>query len=354
MRSSGKELEMKKWIAALFAVMLVWNIWLTARLLDNKAQPEETGSDIIDSRVTNYTTELTETVSRWRGSVVSIVSGNSWLSGVIFAADNERALIFTIADEGLAANACTVIFDSGSQAEAEVLGMDAGTGLLLLSVPVSFEVTPFTAGNSTLLKQGEYIIAMSGRRPSAGTGSVSFGVVSEPGQRRVSVLSSWNANIIETDASASQDCYGGPLMNIGGELVGMLTSRPVGAIDRMSYAISVNEMKLVYSEIMENGSVVRGSLGLSGRSVSDMRNYEKNTLGIPLDIVSGVLVEMVYSDSAADDAVKTGDILTAIGEEPVTDLDSLRKILYAHAPGDETEVKLIRDGEEVTERVTLQ
>ena len=317
------------------------------------APPESGGTGVIDTKITNYTTDLTDTVARWRSSVVTVASGSSFASGMIFAAEENNVYIFTVA-EAAAESGYTVIFDSGASREAETVGSDPETGLLLLRVQPEFDVTPFKTGDSSLLKQGEYIIAMGGRRPTTGTGPVSFGVVSEPGQRKLSVMNTWSANVIETDASVTADSYGGPLMNLGGELTGMLIARPSGAQERMGYAVSVNEMKLVYTELLESGQVVRGSIGAVGRSAGELRTYEKNTLGIPLDTVSGVLITSVSSDSAAEGHLKPGDVIRTLGGEEVEDLDAMRAVLYSRAPEDTLEVTLIRDGEEITESLVLR
>ena len=125
---------------------------------------------------------------------------------------------------------------------------------------------------------------------------VSFGIVSEPGQRRLSSASLWPASVIETDAQIVQDCIGGPLLDEGGAVIGMLVS--YNSAERTGLAVSVDEIRLAVEELKTEGQVSRGSLGIVSRSVADLRSYEKSTRGLQLDAINGVLVTAAMEDSA--------------------------------------------------------
>ena len=146
---------------------------------------------------------------------------------------------------------------------------------------------------------------------------------------------------------------GGPLLNIGGQLIGMLVSRTSGG-DRMASALGVNEMKILFDEFVTDGKATRGSLALTARSVANMRAYEKSERNIKLDVTSGVLVTYIAENSPAEEILKTGDILTEMNGEEITDEDGLRQLLYTHVPGEEVTLSIIRNSQTVEVSVILQ
>ena len=318
--------------------------------------PKNDGGDVTEHTVTDYTTDLSEMADEIRSAIVTVSSrGNGvthTVSGVIYAQTEDGVMIFTSEQALAEASEIEVIFDSGTAVQAELVGSDSDCGCALLKVSPDFAVTVFRSGNSDLLAQGEYIVAMGGRIPAVGSASISFGIVSEPGQRKLSSSSSWAASIIETDAAVTSDMLGGALMNIGGELTGMLVAKAPVNSDRMSYALSVNEMKNIYSELMAEGTVVRGSLNITGRSLSSMRSYEKNERNIPLSQTTGVLITHV--EDLSEEGLKEGDIIISVAGAAVADESALRTLMYTYSPGDTVSMTVIRDGESVEESIQLQ
>lgn len=343
------------------AVILVWNIWLTSRLLEtNEEVPAEPVADepvVIESRITDFTTEITETVSRCQSRIVTVTSaggGNEHTaSGVIYAKDADNVYIFTVS--GILDNSeeTVVTFDNGVSVSADIVGIDHASGVGLLRTVPSFETTTLVISDSELLGQGENIIAMGGRRPETSSSMISIGVVSRPGERRVSSGSFWLTNIIESDAVINRENYGGPLLNVGGELVGILIERPYNGEERMAYAVTTSELKYIYTELLSAGEVTKGSLGTTVRNISEMRAYEKSAHNISLDRVSGVLVTNVLTDSPADGLILPGDVLTAMDGARVTDKTELRRKLYDHVPEDEVVLTIIREGQEIQVSVVL-
>lgn len=324
-------------------------------LLFSRTQNNDS-KDIAEHTVTDYTTDLSEMADRTRSAIVTVSSrGNNvthTVSGVIIAQTEDGVMIFTSEQALAEASEIEVIFDSGTAVQAELVGTDSECGCALLRVNPDFAVTVFRSGNSDLLAQGEYIIAMGGRIPSVGSASISFGIVSEPGQRKLSSSSTWAASIIETDAAVTTDMLGGALMNIGGELTGMLVAKAPVNSDRMSYALSVNEMKNIYNELMAEGKVVRGSLNIVGRSLSSMRSYEKNERNIPLSQTTGVLI--THMEGNQEEGLREGDIIVSVAGTAVADESALRSLLYTYSPGETVSLTVIRNGESVEESVQLQ
>ncbi len=329
----------------------------------NSRNNEPKGSDpssqeVEESTLTDITTDLTEAIDNTRSSVVTVMSviADSQLvsSGVIYAKEGNAVYIAT-SDNLLQQYAhVTVRFDSSAEAEAEIVGVDNVTGIGILKVTPDFDVTPLKQGDSSLLEPGEYVIAMGGRRLSSGSSMVSFGIVSEPGRRRISMSNLWSSSILETDAHVSSDNLGGALLDLSGRLVGILINRPLGGQEKMGYALAMNEAKIVCQQLIEKGTVTRGSLGITGRNVKDLLPYERASRGIPLDMLDGVLVLSTESSTEYENQLLEGDVIRTINGETVTDTQDLLNRLYMHEPQEELIITVLRGSAEVTVQAVLQ
>ncbi|NCB33546.1 MAG: serine protease, partial [Erysipelotrichia bacterium] len=212
--------------------------------------------------------------------------------------------------------------------------------------------------DSDIVQPGEYVIAIGGRRIDAGFGTVSFGVVSDSGylQRAAEEdVPDWIVSVMECDVSVNQTNSGAPIVNLSGEAVGILSTNLTAsaASSGMAYAVSGNEVKLAAEQLRLSGTVTRGYLGVFGRNISGMENYQKNALNIMLDQMDGVYVQNIVSGSPASGELAEGDIITAVDEQPVTDSASLLKLLYRHASGDLVTIAVIRSGVQQSINVSL-
>ena len=349
---------------------MAWNIFLSVKLYDstvNVPEPfqEEGGINFINNTVNGYTTDITETAAAARKGLVTAacyVDGERVrvLSGFIYANSGGNCDILTnarIMEDGAK---LTVRFDNGIELEAELVGADSRSDLALLRTHPEFPAEPLKLGDSDILRQGEYVIAVGGRRVETMLSTVAFGVVSTPGM----VLrtgdennSAWLLSVVESDISLNQTNTGAPILNLSGEVVALLSqtlSSFTGAAG-MACGISVNEMKRIAGELSEDGWVSRGYLGISGMNVEDMEVYLKSALNINLEQVSGIYIHYVAPGSPAETAgVMSGDILTGIDDIPVNNNAQLMDYLYQGSPGNSAVLNLVRGGGEVTLSVVLE
>ena len=331
---------------------------------DHKETPvTNEDSTVTENEITDYTTDLAKMISSASAGVVTVQSSSPtvsdrFYSGIIFAREEGTVYVFTSSAIPTDENELSIIFDSSYKVPAEVVGSDSGTGLLLLKCSPPFDTAVLPAGNSSLLDQGEYIVAIGGRRPQTSASPVSFGIVSTPGQRQLSASEVWPASVIETDAAVSTEFYGGPLLNIGGEFVGMIIPRPLSGQEKMGYAITVNEMRLVYRELVSEGEVSRGNLLVVMRNIEDMKTYEKSAHGIQLDQITGVIVTANIESSSEEDEkevlFRENDIVTHINKNVIRNEDDLREKLYEYQSGDTVEISVIRDGKVSQLNVVLE
>ena len=316
------------------------------------------GPAINEHTVNGFTTDVTEVINNTQGSVVTIVAkaeeSERRSSGIIYG--NEENAIYILTGSDILENADTVAvrFDSGIELAADVVGRDktAKVGLLRLEPP--FDTLAIKLGDSGLISQGEYVIAMGGRRTDTESAMVTFGVAGTPGERQLNSSSTWTCDVIESDVIVTSNDIGGPLLNISGELLGMIVSTPMGGSASMGYAISVNELRLIYAQLKEGHDVQRGALGTTVRSINTLRAYQKSARNIRLDMTTGVLITNILAESAASEGLQNGDVLDTMDGETIRDAFDLRTRLYAHKAGDTVVFGIIREGAASTVSVVLK
>ena len=154
------------------------------------------------------------------------------------------------------------ILSSGKRYEATVVGTDPDTDLAVIKIETDEILTLARLGDSSLLKVGQFAIAMGS--PRGFEGSLSFGHISALGRNNLWGLQAQGIrfqNLIQTDAAINLGNSGGPLCNIDGEVVGINIAIIWGA-NSIGFAIPVNEVKNIVPDLIADGKVTRGFLGV--------------------------------------------------------------------------------------------
>ncbi|MEU2058888.1 trypsin-like peptidase domain-containing protein [Streptomyces sp. NPDC013455] len=214
---------------------------------------------------------------------------------------------------------------------------------------------PAVLGDSEKVEVGQIVLAMGS--PLGLSSSVTQGIVSATG-RTVSEgdegggTGATIANMVQTSAAINPGNSGGALVDLDGRVIGIPTlaaadpSLGGSTAPGIGFAIPVSMVRTVADQIVREGKVVdsgRAALEITARTVVDDR-YQ------PI----GVAVVTVRRGGAADRAgLRAGDIVTAVGDRPITTITSLSEALAASEPGRRTSVTYLRDGVEKTVEVTL-
>lgn len=300
-------------------------------------------------QVKNYLTDVTSAVSENCSSLVEVTGifedRNNTASGITYAQADGITYIFTPYNTVHGSSSIAVTFDSGKKLEGEMVGEDFTSGLALISCKTSFSAHIMTLGDSDAINDGEYVISLGARNQNHSDGQTGFGIVSSTGMFRTSILSRLYTDMIETDINVNEGNNGGVLCNIHGDLLGILVNTPFEGDEGLGYAVSVNEMKLIYEQLRYKGSVTRANPGIVYREVSRMRSYEKNEMDIPLYEDTGIYVSYVWDEGASQHALQAGDIILSADGQDITSSDTFRKIVYSHNPGDTIELTYLREGE---------
>ncbi len=240
-------------------------------------------------------------------------------------------------------DAIKVTLSNGKEYDAELVGRDdaqsevGGSDLAVIKIDAkALPVLPF--GDSDALEVGEWVIAIG--TPLNYSQSVTRGIVSAKGRTGFTAY----GQFIQTDAPINQGNSGGALINIRGELVGINTLIATNSILRgnigIGFSIPSNLAQQILPQLIENGKVERGWLGIWMEIVSDELAEKLN-----LDMPRGVLVEVVGPKSPAQKAgIQRGDVIVTFDGQQVQDSDHLRHIVGATKIGKSVEVTVIRKG----------
>ena len=231
---------------------------------------------------------------------------------------------------------------------ARVLGTDPATDIALLKVNAKGKLRPIPLGDSEKLRVGDWVMAIG--NPMNFESTVTVGVVSAKERRGLSEdpNSASLQNFIQTDAAINFGNSGGPLINVGGQVVGIATM-VVRPAQNIGFAVPINMAKAILPQLEERGKVTRGLLGVTARNVDqDIQQ------AFHLPSLEGAFVESVNPDlPAARAGIKPGDTIVKVDETPVRSTRDLIDYVSSKAPGQKVRVTLLRDSRTVTATVTL-
>jgi serine protease Do len=224
------------------------------------------------------------------------------------------------------------LFDGGEYA-AELLGTDPETDLAVLKINPKKRLQPVRFGNSDRLRVGDWVMAVG--NPYNYDHTVTVGIVSAKGRK---IDNNPFENYIQTDAAINFGSSGGPLFNTVGEVVAIntaLSTRGRG----IGFAIPINLVKEIVSQIEERGKVVRGFLGLRPEPVTP--DHMKVLL---LPSTQGILVTAVDPGTAAEKSgIRRYDVITEVSGVPIVDKDDFFRRIAQVKPGTTVKLRGIRD-----------
>ncbi|MHB9031094.1 MAG: trypsin-like peptidase domain-containing protein, partial [Candidatus Latescibacterota bacterium] len=242
-------------------------------------------------------------------------------------------------------NAGRIRVSSSGQREfdAEVVGADPGADLAVLRLKGNYQdLVPVVFGNSDSVRIGDVVLAIGS--PFSLNRSVSMGIVSGKGRANFGVVE--YENFIQTDAAINPGNSGGALVNIRGELIGINTAilSGSGGSQGVGFAIPSNMVLEVVDQILRNGRVIRGSLGV------DVQAIDQNMLeAFTLSGESGVIVTDVIKGSPGEKTgLKPEDVILQVGEEQVETPNKFRTVVSFLKPGQQVRLTILRKGKEIT------
>ena len=247
--------------------------------------------------------------------------------------------------------------EDGESQQAEVVGSDPSSDLALLHVDDAQGATPLPLGDSSKVQVGDPVVAIG--NPFGLDRTVTSGIVSAL-QRQIQAPNGFSiSDVIQTDAAINPGNSGGPLLDSSGGVIGINSqiASQSGGNEGVGFAVPIATAADVVSQILEDGSVQRAYLGITG---GDITSEIAQALNLPVE--RGVLVERVFSGGPADAAgIKGatgqgtvagesfpvgGDIITRVNGKEVTGMEEVISAVDDHDPGDELTLTVLSDGSE--------
>jgi serine protease DegS len=263
-------------------------------------------------------------------------------SGVILSRDG---LLLTNRHVVNGADEIKVVLPDGKDLDVEVVGFDPETDLAVLKADAD-DLPAIPIGQPEELRVGDVVLAIG--NPFGIGQTVTMGIVSATGRSRLGISSI--ENFIQTDASINPGNSGGALINARGELVGINTAMAShsGGSEGVGFAIPADLATRVMEEVAAQGRVVRGWIGVAGRSVTPQL---ADSFGLRAH--SGVLVSSAREDSPAQRAdLRPGDVITSVDDQSVTSAHELLEAIASAGPGSNIRLEVWRGSERIQTRTT--
>ena len=294
---------------------------------------EMSAADVYEANV-NSTVGITTSITTnyWGYQSSGAASG----SGFIYSADGYVLTNYHVVEDS---TAVTVTMFDGTAYKAEIVGYDADNDVAVLKIDAE-GLKPVTLGSSDSLRVGDDVLAI-GNPLGELTFSLTKGCVSAL-NHEVTLSSGTTMDLIQTDAAINSGNSGGALFNMYGEVVGITNAKysssnrsSAASVDNIGFAIPIDSVKRIISEIIEYGHAVKPYIGVSIYTVTaEMQDY-----GLPL----GAVVNAVSEGSPAEAAgLRKNDIITAINGESVSNSSELKRIISRSTPGDELVLSVYR------------
>ena len=275
--------------------------------------------------------------------------GESLGSGVII--DNEGYIITNNhVIEG--ADKIRVILYNKNEYEATIIGVDPLSDLAIIQIEADEALSTVKMGDSDKLSVGEWVIAIGSPFGLHLNHTVTAGIVSATG--RSSVMSKLTyEDFIQHDAAINPGNSGGALLNLDGELIGINTAIATDGYSRsnagVGFAIPINQARRVVEDLLEDGTVSRGWLGVQIQNIS-----EEISKALDLDSKKGALIVSIVPNSpAAESGLMEEDVIIKVDNKEIeNDKDLIREVSSKH-PEDYTTFTVIRGDEKLRISVVL-
>lgn len=245
-----------------------------------------------------------------------------------------------------AADEIEVALADGRTASAKVIGTDPETDLAVVKIDLP-NLSAITFGRADEIQVGDVVLAIG--NPFGVGQTVTMGIISALGRSHLGINT--YENFIQTDAAINPGNSGGALVDSNGNLIGInsaIFSRTGGSLG-IGFAIPVSLAKQIMEQIIQNGSVIRGWIGVE---VQDITPELAESFKLPSS--SGTMIAGVLRGGPADKAgVRPGDILQAVNGKPVKDSAAMLNQISALQPGKMATLNIRRNRTDMVLQVSV-
>jgi serine protease Do len=258
-------------------------------------------------------------------------------SGFFIAADGYIVTNNHVVDH---ASEVEVVTDGGDTLKAKVIGTDQQSDLAMIKVD-SDKAFPFVTLAKEKPQVGEWVVAMG--NPFGLGGTVTAGIISAEGR---DIGEGPYDDFLQIDAPINRGNSGGPTFNLKGEVIGVNTAiySPSGGSVGIAFDIPASTVETLIPQLQNYGHVTRGWLGVQ---IQPVTKEIADSLG--MKNAEGALITVIQPNSPASEAgLRSGDVITAVGNDSVRDARALARKIAGSGPGTEVSLAILRDGQPQT------
>ena len=306
-----------------------------------KMQPAEVYASTVNSTVSiNCSSQSTNIFGQ---TTQSASSG----SGFIISQDGYIVTNYHVIN---GASSVKVTLYNGDTYDATVIGGDSDYDVAVLKINAA-GLTPVTLGNSADVNVGDSVLAI-GNPLGELTFSMSGGYVSSC--NRAINVDGTPFNMIQVDCSINPGNSGGPLMNLYGEVVGIVSAKystySSTTVEGLGFAIPISDVRSIITDIMENGAVTdKAYMAITAGTMNEQMAAQFN-----IDVTEGVFVYSVVEGGAGDKAgLRLGDVITKMGDKTLTSRQDLSAAMKGYRAGDTVTLTVHRGGQYIEVELTF-
>ena len=323
-------------------------------------ESNRTASEVVVQKVDGKT--LMDPAEVYAATVNSVVSINTSVSTNIFGQRVETASSgsgFVITADGYivtnyhvveGASSISVDMYNGDTYQAALVGGDPDYDLAVLKIEAA-DLPAVTLGDSTKVNVGDTVLAI-GNPLGELTFSQSRGSVSSA--NRAINVDGTPFNMIQVDASINPGNSGGPLMNLYGEVIGIVSAKYSSyadtVVEGLGFAIPISDVQAIITDIIENGAVT----GKPYLAITAGTMTEEMAVQYQIDITEGVFVYSAEKGGAGANAgLRLGDVITKVDDKDIKSMDDLSAAKKGHKAGDTVTITYYREGTYHTTELTF-
>lgn len=330
---------------------------------ENKVSKYNSCSNCMSGTMVVENGGIIETVNKVYDAVVMIRSYKDqselrFGSGFVYKTDDKYGYILTnqhVVDEG---NSFLITTASNEEVEAKLLGEDRYLDVAVLRIPKDKVIASVKTGSSDKIQLGETIVVIGTSINEDYFNTVTGGYISGLNRKvtaSVKSVNDWVQDVIQVDAPINHGNSGGPLVNINGEVIGIVTLKTVSeGVEGVGFAIKIDDVMKHINELEKGKISERPYIGITYVNTTESAMLSKYNLKLSKPMKTGVVILEITGGSAAEKAgLKPGDVITKIDDEEVKNMAHLKYFLFKHSIGDKVKVTFVRGTEEMEKELTL-
>lgn len=338
-----------------YLLIIIITIWCLALTIGQKSNNVVENNEVVNQvNVTGFSTDFTKVVDENKDAVVTVNSDGKLSSGFVYK-QSENDLFILCSYHGVADGINnTVYFSNGYKENAEVFGYNAYLDLAVLRINTPYNINQLSVGDSELLNVGEFVICIGTPKSIDYEQTVELAMISNNIRTIENSITvdeqniSYYMDVIQLSSDLKEGYSGSPVINMNGEVVGMITMSDDGIV----FATTINEIKIVADKIINEESYKKYQLGINGTYVEDMQLFERSSLNLNVDTIYGIYVNKVKENSFVyASGIRQGDVITKINNIEIHNRMDYLEVVYSDTT--DFEFNVIRNGESLTIKASI-